>query len=80
MKSSEIPIGRWACPPPPARALHCGFTLFELLVAMAVKGILAALLLPALADSKTKCVACLSDLRQVGQVVGLIRHGTSSRW
>ena len=55
----------------PSRA--AAFTLLELLVVMAIIGVLAALLLPALSRSKesARAVACVSNLHQIGVALQL---------
>ena len=55
----------------PSRSRQAGFTLVEVLVAISIIGIMASLLLPAVAKSKTKTkrIQCLGNLTQIGKAL-----------
>jgi len=64
----------WArCNPIPTASRRGGFTLVELLVVIALIGLLVALLLPALsgAEARGRSVACKNHLRQIGAALSM---------
>lgn len=59
-----------------------GFTLIELLLVIAIIAILAAILLPVIANAKAKSykAACLSNLRQIGAAFSLYLSDNQDRF
>jgi len=59
-----------------------GFTLTELLVVIAVIGILAALLLPAISsvNAHAKSTVCKNHLRQMGQALQMYVHENGNKY